>query len=79
VNDVPSAKRRFDRSQEILALIKKRGECGRQELEECLGLSGPGVAYWLRIMLKDKLIELTTKSINAPGVKYRVKMFVDRK
>jgi ATP-dependent DNA helicase RecG len=74
VKEAPSGKRRADRGQEILAVIKKRGECSRQELEEILELSGPGVAYWLRIMLRNKMIELTTKSINAPGVKYRVKM-----
>ena len=73
VKDVPSGKRKSDRGQEILAIIKERGECSRQELEKVLGLSGPGVAYWLRIMLKNKMIELTTASGNAPGVKYRIK------
>lgn len=73
VKEVPVGRKRVGRSQEILAFLKERGECSRQDLEEALGLSGPGVLYWLRKMLKDKLIEPTMDSVNAPNVKYRAK------
>jgi ATP-dependent DNA helicase RecG len=65
---------RRDRRQEILAIIKGRGECGRREITGILPLSGAGISYWLRRLVQEGKIEPTTDSLKDPGVKYRVRL-----
>src|SRR3989338_1463140 len=60
---------RRDRRQEILAIIKGRGECGRREIKEIVPLSSAGIIYWLRKLVQEGKIEPTTDSLKDPGVK----------
>ena len=65
---------RKDRREQILAIIKERGECSRQELKEVLNISNPGVLHWLRKLVQEGAVEPTTKSLKDPGVRYRLKV-----
>jgi ATP-dependent DNA helicase RecG len=64
---------RADRRPEIRRLLGQRGEMSRAALQAELGLGQPIVSRWLRRMLKEGEIELTTQSERSPGVKYRLR------
>jgi len=61
---------RRDRREEIIKIIKEKGECGRQELEGVLKLTGPAVLHWIRKLIKEGVIKSTTDSRKDPGAKY---------
>ncbi|MBS0420171.1 MAG: putative DNA binding domain-containing protein [Proteobacteria bacterium] len=63
---------RADRRPEIRQLLAGRGEMSRAALQAELGLGQSIVSRWLRRMLKDREIELTTSSERSPGAKYRL-------
>lgn len=64
---------RADRRPEIRRLLAQRGEMSRAALQVELGLGQPVVSRWLKRMLKEGEIELTTKSERSPGAKYRLR------
>ena len=64
---------RADRRPEIRRLLGQSGEMSRAALQAKLGLGQPIVSRWLRRMLKDAEIELTTQSDRSPGAKYRLR------
>lgn len=64
---------RRDRREEIIRIVREKGECGRIELQTALHLSGPAVLYWLRKLIKDNVIKPTTDSPKDPSVKYCIK------
>jgi ATP-dependent DNA helicase RecG len=64
---------RADRRSEILQLLGQRGEMSRAALQAELGLGQPIVSRWLRRMLKEGEVELTTQSERSPGAKYRLR------
>ena len=64
---------RADRRSEILQLLGQRGEMSRAALQAELGLGQPIVSRWLRRMLKEGKVELTTQSERSPGAKYRLR------
>jgi ATP-dependent DNA helicase RecG len=64
---------RADRRPEIRRLLGQSGEMSRAALQAKLGLGQPIVSRWLRRMLKDTEIELTTESEKSPGAKYRLR------
>lgn len=70
---IKTASVRRDRREEITKVIREKGECGRQELEKILNISGPAVLHWLRRLIKENTIKPTTDSLNDPGVKYCIK------
>ena len=64
---------RADRRPEIRRLLGERGEMSRAALQAELGLGQPIVSRWLRRMLKERDIALTTRSERSPGAKYRLR------
>ena len=64
---------RADRRPEIRRLLGQRGEMSRAALQAELGLGQPIVSRWLRRMLKERDVELTTESEKSPGAKYRLR------
>jgi len=64
---------RADRRPEIRQLLGQRGEMSRAALQAELGLGQPIVSRWLRRMLKEGEVELTTQSEKSPGAKYRLR------
>jgi DNA-binding transcriptional ArsR family regulator len=65
---------RADRRPEIHRLLGQRGEMSRAALQAQLGLGQPIVSRWLRRMLKEGEIELTTESERSPATKYRLRL-----
>jgi ATP-dependent DNA helicase RecG len=65
---------RADRRPEICRLLGQNGEMSRAALQAKLGLGQSIVSRWLRRMLKDGEIELTTESERSPGAKYRLRL-----
>ncbi len=65
--------RRKNWSEEILALLKHRGEASRKEIQGAYGLKQPVVQYWLAKLSKKGLIERTTAASKDPSAKYRLK------
>ena len=71
---VQSARReKMDRRPQIRRLLGQRGEMSRAELQAELRLGQPIVSRWLRRMLKDGEIEITTESAKSSGAKYRLR------
>ena len=64
---------RADRRPEIRRLLGQRGEMSRAALQAELGLGQPIVSRWLRRMLKEREIELTTQREKSPGAKNRLR------
>ena len=64
---------RADRRPEIRRLLGQRGEMSRAALQAELGLGQPIVSRWLKRMLKEGEVELTTWSEKSPGAKYRLR------
>ena len=64
---------RADRRPEIRQLLGERGEMSRAALQAELGLGQPIVSRWLRRMLKEGEVELTTLSEKSPGARYRLR------
>jgi ATP-dependent DNA helicase RecG len=74
VVSAPLKKRgRKNRSEELLAIFKKRKEVSRQEIQNVVKMSGPTISYWLRKLVKEEKIKPTTGSSKNPNVKYTLK------
>jgi ATP-dependent DNA helicase RecG len=61
---------RQDRSTEILIFVKQNQPVGRGTIAEGLKLKQATVSYWLRKLVQDGKIALTTESAKDPAVKY---------
>jgi len=68
-----TVRRHKDRREEILRIIKERGEAGREDIQKNLPISPAAVLHWIRKLIREGKIEPTTKSIKDPKVKYRLK------
>jgi len=64
---------RADRRPQIRRLLEQRGEMSRAALQAELGLGQPIVSRWLRRMLKEGDVELTTQSERSSGARYRLR------
>ena len=65
---------RADRRPEIRRLLGQSGEMSRAALQAQLGLGQPIVSRWLRRMLKEGEVELTTESERSPEAKDRLRL-----
>lgn len=72
---VPS--KRKDRRQEILSVIEKRQPVSRKQIQEYIQMSAPTVLYWLRRLLKEGKIKVTTASAKDRKAKYIIKKIED--
>lgn len=64
-------KERKDRREEIVRLLRDRGELSADEIAGALKIGDEAVRRWLRILRTEKAVELTTKSPRSPKTKYR--------
>jgi ATP-dependent DNA helicase RecG len=62
---------RKDRREEILRVLRDRGELSADEIAGALKIGGEAVRRWLRILRTERAVELTTKSPRSPRTKYR--------
>ncbi|WP_368660790.1 ATP-binding protein [Amycolatopsis sp. Hca4] len=65
-----SGVRRSDRRGELLKALEGR-ERSRVELAAATGLTGQTVAYWLRILRSEGLVEATEEKVRNPATRYR--------
>jgi predicted HTH transcriptional regulator len=73
VSDPLKKRERKNRSEELLAIFKKRKEVSRQEIQNVVKMSGPTISYWLRKLVEEEKIKPTTGSSKNPNVKYTLK------
>jgi ATP-dependent DNA helicase RecG len=64
---------RNDRRHEIRRLLEQHGQLSRAELQLQLGLSQTIVSRWIKRMLAEGEVELTTATDRSPGAKYRLR------
>ena len=64
---------RADRRPEIRRLLGQHGEMSRAALQTELGLGQPIVSRWLKRMIKEGEIQLTTQNEKSPEAKYRLR------
>ncbi|MHB1074028.1 MAG: ATP-binding protein [Gemmatimonadaceae bacterium] len=64
---------RRDRTADIVGLLAARGELGRADIQQALGLSQTSVSRWLRILEERGQVEPTTGSPRDPGRRYRLR------
>ena len=65
-------RRGADRRQQILEMLRQRGDLPRSEIATSLGLSDIAVRKWLNTLRRENLVELTTASGRSPHARYRV-------
>jgi ATP-dependent DNA helicase RecG len=67
-----SGKQRRDRRQEILVILRERGELSRAEIARALRLSDAGARKWLAVLRTEGMVEVTTSDPRSPKARYRL-------
>jgi ATP-dependent DNA helicase RecG len=65
-------RRRADRRNDIVALLRKNGTLSRAEIARELNVSGETVSRWLARLRADRIVELTTPSPQHPKARYQL-------
>ena len=69
--------KRKDRRDELMDVIKMNQPVSRRQIQERLHLSAPAILYWLRRLLKEGKIKVTTASAKDRKAKYIIKKIKD--
>ncbi|MGC4000309.1 MAG: ATP-binding protein [Anaeromyxobacter sp.] len=65
-------RQRKDRRDDIVRVLRERGDLAAGELAAALALGSEAVRRWLRILRKEGRVTTTTSSPRSPNTKYRV-------
>jgi len=65
-------KQRRDRRQEVLDLLRERGDLSRAEIARGLNLSDAAARKWLAVLRHEGMVELTTSDPRSRKVRYRL-------
>jgi ATP-dependent DNA helicase RecG len=69
---MPQTRGRRDRRQDVLNLLRERGELSRAEIARSLDLTDRTANWWLGVLRNEGKVEITTPSLRAPNVRYRL-------